>query len=447
MQENHNHAGSAKYQQSQIDPVTLPEPEHHQIPLDNGLTVHVFPMPWRHEVGITLLVRAGSRFETAEDSGIAHFLEHMIFKGIERIPDPTDLHTYLESLGADMNASTGQETNAYWVTLPPENMQEGFLTFCEMFTHPAFSDLQTERKIILSEMREDENDEGEVINSSILSAQMLWPDHPLGRPILGSRESVNAVTVESLRRFLEQCYTGSNLAIAFFGPVTPDHCVALCKQALGGFPAGSPAELQTVPPFTSGPHWQAVNDRNAQLLLTLSFRTAGYHALERHLLSAIQRVLDDGFASRLQAKLREKQGLAYELWAGYQPFSDTGSFELGASVAPDQLEVVFHALLEQLNQLHTHPPDEAEWTRVHNRWRFSLTSALDHPGNLLERFVSDPLFNVQESFSSAWDHIRHLTPEDIAQSAAQLFKPENMVVTLVGSGATDRIDQLKKMIP
>lgn len=424
-------------------PTAIPDPQYHLAHLDNGLIVGVFPMPWLHEIGATLMVRAGSRFEEESQSGIAHFLEHMLFKGTKTFPDPARFHAHLESMAADMNAATGQETNAYWITLPPEKLEEGFRVFAEMFLHPAFTDLETERRVILEEMREDENDRGELAVPSILGQLALWPKHPLSRSVLGTKVSVANITVLGLQTYLERHYRGSSMALVFCGPIEPDRAIQLAKDTLGQIPSGE--RLPVFPPsfLPPGPHWSAVDEQTSQFSLSLFFRTGGFHDPAYYQLAALRRLLDDGSSSRLQSIVREKRGLAYDVWSAFTTHSDAGYFEVGATLSPDHLHEAFDLLFDQLFALVKHPPTQEEWQRLLTRWHAYLNVSLDRPVELIERYVGDLLFDAAEPLSHTWKQVLTLEPTQLPTCAAQVFHPDNMAVVLVGPDARQVLLGLK----
>ncbi|MEO5362020.1 MAG: insulinase family protein [Magnetococcus sp. DMHC-8] len=424
-------------------PVPVPDPEYRLSTLANGLLVATFPMPWLHEVGVTLVVRAGSRFEADAQAGIAHFLEHMLFKGTTAIPDPTDLHTRLESMAADMNAATGQESNAYWITLPPRYLATGFALFCDMFTQPALTGLETERQVILEEMREDENERGENINSAILGGALLWPGHALARSVLGTPEAIMRINLAALRAYLHQHYQGVNMAVAFCGPVEHAACLTLAEQCLGGLPGGARQPTCPPAPMFPGPHWLAVDDQTSQFTLTLFFRTGGYQDGLFYPVAALRRLLDDGFSSRLHASLREQRGLVYDVWASLTAHSDTGVLEVGATVSLDNLAMVFAALLEQLQWLCAAPPQPDEWQRLLTRWHANLITTLDRPAELIERYVSDRLFGAMEPLSTAWQRIGEVDPRQLPAIAEQVLAPANRVVVLVGPQARKKLSLLQ----
>ncbi len=421
----------------------IPDPEYQLSTLPNGLMVATFPMPWLHEVGVTLVVRAGSRYESDAQAGIAHFLEHMLFKGTRSIPDPTALHTRLESMAADMNAATGQESNAYWITLPPRYLVTGFTLFCEMFTQPALAGLETERQVILEEMREDENERGENINPGTLGGDCLWPGHALARSVLGRPEAIMRIDQTALRAYLQDHYRGVNMAVALCGPVEHAHALALVEQCLGSLPNGRQPPTSPPPPMRPGPHWVAVDDQTSQFTLTLFFRTGGYQDAQFYPVAALRRLLDDGFSSRLHATLREQRGLVYDVWASFTAHSDSGMLEVGATVSLDNLTTVFAALLEQLQWLSAAPPQPDEWHRLLTRWHAHLITTLDRPAELIERYLSDRLFEAMEPLSTAWQRICELDPNQLPAIAEQVTEATNRVVVLVGPNARKKIALLQ----
>jgi predicted Zn-dependent peptidase len=425
--------------------LSIPDPDYQLSHLDNGLIVATLPMPWLHEINVTVLVRAGSRFESEQETGIAHFLEHMLFKGTVNTPNPTQFHALIESMAADMNAATGHESNAYWISMPPEQLELGITAFCDMFTHPVFADMETERSVILAEMRDEENEQGENTNTTVLTGRKLWPDHPLSRSILGLPETINSLSTDHLHDYMRRQYRGGNMAIAFCGPI--DHATSerLATENLGQLPSGRSSDPAPPSEEATGPHWVAVNDQDAQFCLTISFRTCGYNDPEYYQIAALRRLLDDGFSSRLQANIREKQGLVYDVWAAYPAFLECGTLELGASVSPDNLETVFSALLNELESVAKAVPSTSEWQRLQTRWRASLITQLDRPSLLIDRYVGDRLFGHQEPLSHAWDRARSIKPEQLLDTIKKLMQSKNMVVVLIGPKAKENIPRLQTL--
>ncbi|MBF0380373.1 MAG: insulinase family protein [Magnetococcales bacterium] len=423
----------------------IPDPDYQVSRLNNGLIVATLPMPWLHEVNVTVIVRSGSRFESEEESGIAHFLEHMLFKGTNTTPNPTQFHALIESMAADMNAATGHESNAFWISLPLEQLASGLKAFCEMFTNPIFSDLETERKVVLAEMRDEENEQGESTNTTVLSGRKFWPDHPLSRSILGLPNIIKNITKKNLYDYMERHYCGGNIAIAFCGPVKHEVCEQLAAQNLGQLPHGRTPNPLPPPPMDPGPHWVGVNDQDAQFCLTLGFRTVGYNSDDYYKIVAIRRLLDDGFSSRLQANIREKLGLVYDVWAAYPAFFECGTLELGASVSPENLQTVFIALIDELFAIANTPISGEEWQRLQTRWKASLITQLDRPSLLIDRYIGDRLFDHQEPLSLAWKKAKNINPKMLPEVVKDLMQPQNMVAVLIGPKACESLPSLEKI--
>jgi predicted Zn-dependent peptidase len=423
----------------------IPDPNHQLSQLENGLTVATLPMPWLHEINVTVIIRSGSRFESDNEAGIAHFLEHMLFKGTNNTPNPTKFHALIESMAADMNAATGHESNAFWISMPPEQLHAGLTAFCEMFTQPTFSDMETERNVILAEMREEENEQGENTNATVLSGRKLWPDHPLSRSILGLPDIIKNLSKDQLQDYMKRQYRGGNIAIAFCGPIDHEISKKLAEKELGQLPEGRSPTPIPPPPMAPGPHWVAVDDQDAQFCLTVSFRTHGYQNPEYYKVVAIRRLLDDGFSSRLQANIREKQGLVYDVWASYPAFLECGTLELGASVSPENLEKLFSALLDELDFAAKTAPTSTEWQRVQTRWRASLVTQLDRPSILIDRYVGDRLFSHHEPLSLAWNRAKNIKPEQLPDTVKELIKAENMVVILIGPKAKENLPRVQSL--
>ena len=273
----------------------------------------------------------------------------------------------------------------------------------------------------------------------------MWPGHPLARPVLGTPETIQRIDTQALRAYLARHYQGTHMAVAFCGPVQHETSVHLARKGLGNLLEGSQNAFFPPPPMLPGPHWLAVDDQTAQFTLTLFFRTCGYQDPLFYQVAALRRLLDDGFSSRLQATLREQRGLVYDVWASFTAHSDSGALEVGASVSPENLPEVFLALFEQLQSLYQVAPQADEWQRLLTRWHAHLTTSLDRPAELIERYVSDRLFDVMEPISAAWERVSQIDPSHLQAFAAQIICPTNLVITLVGPRAQKKLPLLQSV--
>src|SRR5689334_18201877 len=156
----------------------------HKDLLGNGLRVVTVELPHLHSASVVMYARVGSRYESPADNGLSHFLEHMLFRGTERLPDAFLLNHAIEALGGTLYAETGRDYSLYQISLHPETLVDGIRLFGEIFCTPSFSDLEVERRIILEEMLEDDDEDGRLINIDDIARATVWPDHPLGYRII-----------------------------------------------------------------------------------------------------------------------------------------------------------------------------------------------------------------------------------------------------------------------
>jgi predicted Zn-dependent peptidase len=221
--------------------------------LSNGLTTVVVDRPTSHQVLISLLVRAGSRFESPAESGISHFLEHILFRGNAAAPDSRALTLAFEEVGGMLNAVTGVEATEFYLVAHPERLDLALSRLSQFVRQPNFADLDKERQIILDEMLYDYNDRGDLIDLATLSAQLLWPDHGLSQSITGTPETVGRLGEADLRAYHGRCYLPGNCVLALVGNVRAEQGAALLRRHFGSWPAGTPALLRRAPAAEEGP--------------------------------------------------------------------------------------------------------------------------------------------------------------------------------------------------
>ena len=206
--------------------------------LPNGLTTVVIDRPHTHQVLITLMVRAGSRFEPQERIGLTHFLEHMLFRGNTAYPDAPKLNLAFEAVGGSANANTGVESTEFYFICHPEKVDAGLALLSHLVRSPTFPEAEKEREIILEEMLSDYNEHGELVDLPAIVARMLWPHHPLGQSITGSPETLAGLTVDHLRAQLRDYVYPANAILAVSGNVRPDTVFRAVRHHLGGLLGG-----------------------------------------------------------------------------------------------------------------------------------------------------------------------------------------------------------------
>ncbi len=327
----------------------------HRETLPNGLRVVIAPLPHLHTATVAVLVKVGSRNERERDNGLSHFLEHMLFRGTERHPSAHDLNLAIEDVGGTLTAATHVDFTLYAVTLPPESLLAGLGVFSEIFRAPVFSNIETEKGILREEILEDLDEDGQDIDVDNLSRHLLFAPHPLGFKITGDADNVGRFGLEDLRAHMSRYYGARNMVLCAAGALEVDEVMARARQHFGGLPPGKEARVS--PPDTSRTHarFAHVTSQGSQTELRLSFPCFGVHDPRMRAMRVLSRVLDDGMSARLHRRICDELGLAYDIFAGIDPYEDSGVIDLGAAVEHDKAPDTLRELLAVLEQLRHEP--------------------------------------------------------------------------------------------
>ncbi|MDF2695054.1 MAG: Peptidase, family [Labilithrix sp.] len=277
--------------------------------LDNGLPVVVAPQPQLHRAHVALYVRVGSRFETTEQNGLSHFLEHMLYRGTPRLPHAHDVNLAFESLGGYLYAATQVDFGVFSVTLPSETLAEATSLFAEVIMDPTFADIDVEKEIVCEEILEDLDDEGRMIDADNLSRQLIYPDHPLGFTITGDETRVRSFTQPMLSAHHARHYNAANSVLVFSGDVDPDRAIELANRWFARMPRGervvgvSPVHAQRRARF------ELVENVSSQTELRVCYRAVPDRSEMRPAMDMLMRILDDGMSTRLYHRVCDNKGL------------------------------------------------------------------------------------------------------------------------------------------
>src|SRR5499427_8471246 len=206
--------------------------------LPSGLRIVTVETPYLHTANLCLYVRAGSRYETNRTNGLSHFVEHMLFRGSSRFPDSYALNLAIEELGGTLYAETGRDYSLYQIPLHPRHAQRGLEILGDLFSSPAFRDIDLERQIILEEILEDLDDRGRNVNLDDLSRVVAWDSHPLGFTITGPLKNVRRFSVEDVRAHFGRFYGAENMVLCAAGPMTHRQVERWSRNAFAGLPRG-----------------------------------------------------------------------------------------------------------------------------------------------------------------------------------------------------------------
>lgn len=326
--------------------------------LGNGLRVLSCDMPHTRSVAISIFVKVGSRYEADAEAGLSHFIEHMVFKSTERRPDPVDISSAIEGTGGVMNAGTEQELTVYWCKVAQPYFGESLDLLFDMLRNSLYKpdDVEKERRVIQEELAMI-NDYPTARVDSLID-EMLWPEHPLGRDIGGTKESVDGVTREMLIEHVAEYYTPRNIVVSVAGNVPHSEVVARAAELARDWSNTECGEPSPVTHIQNEPQMKLEYRRTEQVHMSIALPGLPLNHSDRYALDLLSVILGEGMSSRLFVELREKRGLAYDVHSGVAHFKDTGAFVISAGVDPSSVYEAVPTILEQVADVRDCLPEE-----------------------------------------------------------------------------------------
>ena len=424
------------------------------VTLSNGLRFVHCRNPESSAFELSLHIDTGSRDETPENNGVSHFLEHMMFRGSKKYPDSVALAAAMESFGGEANAMTSVESTVYWLKGSTSRLEQAFALFSEFMLHPNYADLETERGIILQELANDYNEAGDNIDCETLSMGSMFPQHPLGLPIIGTEESIARLTVEDLKTKHSQYYQPATCILSLVSSLPFEHAKKLAEINFGHpwqhvhHPAPARAELKSDYFLSCKPKRTLVLQNNSDNQYVLKLMLPGAGGLNQRVVEDIivERLLDDGIASRLPATVREKHGLVYDISADAQSYADVGTFSIDATISQDSLHKLFDVLLTELVKVCREPPSPEELDRLKFRYLFDLEVLHESQSRLISREVTQLFLNTPLSLEEESQLVRSITPEQVCETARRIFTHPRQTMVLVGPRARKFRNSIEKFL-
>jgi predicted Zn-dependent peptidase len=408
------------------------DPVHKRV-LANGLRVVTVELPHLHTGMLAAYVRAGSRHEDPARNGVSHFLEHLFFRGSEGYPEGRDMNALVEDCGGALNGVTTRDHGYYFSPVHPEKLEVPMAVLGDMLARPLFKEIELEREVILEEILDEVDEKGRDIDVDNLAKQALFPQHPLGMKIAGSRETVGALSERDLREQHARAYGARNLVLACAGPLQHARVLELAERHFSKLPPGTLLPETPLNGAPRGPQLVAVEHVESQMEMQVSFRGPPEEHLDFPVLRVIKRILDDGLASRLQTNLVERKALAYSVGAGMDGFSEVSVFEAGCACAPRKAPAAIAEILRLLGELRAVNVPDDELQRAKRKTRIWLEFSLDAPSEMIGWFGAGELLHPPaESFESWIGRIDQVTAADVRRVASAIFRRENLVAVAVG---------------
>jgi len=406
---------------------------YHRTTLDNGLRILSAPMPGTRSVAVGVYVGTGSRYETPEEAGLSHLLEHLLFKGTPKRPSAPEISELIEGVGGVLNASTDRELTVYYAKVARMHFDRAADVLTDMVRNPliAAEELEKERKVVIEELASIEDSPSQIVD--VLLDATMWPDQPLGRDVAGSEASVSALTRESTLDYLRRQYVPNNICIAVAGAIEHDEVVEAIGGPLGDWARGTP-----------GSYFPAVNGQQSARIALQHKKTEqahfeiAVHGLssqdpDRFALDLISVVLGEGMSCRLFIELREKRALCYDVHSYASHYLDAGSFAVYAAVDPLRAVEAAGAALEELEKVRAHGVTDGELLKAKELSKGRLLLRMEDTRAVSGWLGGQEMIN---GFVRSPDEVVALidavTPDDVRRIAGQLFDRARMTMAIVG---------------
>ena len=398
--------------------------------LDAGLRVVTEQMPALRSAAVGFWVGTGSRDESEEVRGASHFLEHLLFKGTAQ-RSALEIANAVESVGGDMNAFTTQELTAFYVRVPDERLDLALEILSDIVWRPSIDarDVESERQVILEEIRMRDDTPDDVVHE--LFGSTLFPDHPLGREVLGTRASIEAMSRDAIAEYHRRHYRPANVVVAAAGNVRHEDVVERIADRLEA--AGDRPERMQSP--ESPPRRLAVLARpTEQAHVVLGMRGLSRGDDDRYALSVLNQALGGGMASRLFQEIRERRGLAYSVYSYRTSFVDTGAFAVYLGTAPGRVDEalgVVDAELERLVGEGGISADELEAAKGHLKGSIALS--LESSASRMHRVGSNELtLGEVPTLDEVVARVDAVGPDDLARVIQRVLGRADRTLAVVG---------------
>jgi predicted Zn-dependent peptidase len=400
----------------------------------NGVRLLSAPMPQVQSVACFIMLAAGSRYETRDTSGIAHFAEHMFFKGTEQRPTAQQIGLELDGIGAEFNAFTSKEYTGYYVKCAAEHRQHSFDVLVDMLRHSRFEpeEIEREKGVIVEEMNMYFDTPRDYIGG--VYHQLLWDDQPLGWDIIGRKETVRAATRETFLEYIQRWYRGPRMVVGIAGNF-PESARDELEKLLGDLESGDPGGPPALEPGPngSGPRVKVHSKDSDQAHICMGVPSYPLEHPDRYAVQLVGTVLGTGMSSRLFTEVRERRGLAYYVFATNHSYTDTGTLYSQAGVDINRIDEAIETIARELTKISAEPVPEEELEKAKNvsKGRFVLQTESPH-GMIMFGLRREVLEGRTPEPEEILAEIDKVTAEDFQRVAQDVLGKRGLNLALIG---------------
>ncbi|MBC8074886.1 MAG: insulinase family protein [Chloroflexales bacterium] len=413
------------------------------VTLPSGLRILAESLPHTHSVSLGYFTGVGARHERPELSGVAHFIEHMCFKGTERLPSARAISEAIEGVGGIMNAATAYESTVYWAKVADIHFDRALEVLTDLLVRPLFDarEVEKERKVIIEEIRGTQDSPSEWVHN--LLQESLWGQQPLGRDIAGSIETVGALSREAIIGHWRRHYGLSNTVVSVAGNIDPDRAIDAIAQALSPYQTvRSEPALPTAPPVP-GPRLELLAEENEQGNFCLGFPALSYNDPDRRAIQVLDTILGGGMSSRLFQELREERGLAYNIGSYQSEVADAGMWVVYGSVELDAMHDSIRASLAEIVRLRDEGVTADELHRVKEQVKGGILLSLEDTWSVASRNGSHMLrYGEVIPIERVVAEVEAVTQNDVLRVAQRVLHPDALHLAVVGPYARPELEAI-----
>ena len=398
--------------------------------LPNGIRILTERMPHVRSVAVGVWVETGSRHEPEARGGVSHLIEHLVFKGTAT-RTAQDIAITMDSVGGQMDAFTTKENTCFYVQVLDEHLPLAVDLLTDILLHPLFDaeELEREKSVVLQEIRMVEDTPDDVIHD--LFAAQIWGDHPLGRPILGTRDLVAGFGRDMIAEHFGEEYVPPQIIIAVAGNVTHERVLDLFGAGFNGYQRPAPPRVTSTPRLAPGVN--IVHKSLEQVHLVMGFPGLRHAAPERYAMFVLNDVIGGSMSSRLFQEVRERQGLVYSVHSGAQQFRDTGVLYLYAGTEAGNFGKVLKAFLHEVRALKKDGVTADELARAKDHLKGNLMLSLESSSSRMNRLARQELrFGTFHSVDEMLGQIDGVRPDEVEALIHRLLDEEQLCLVTLG---------------
>jgi len=401
--------------------------------LPNGMLVLTERMPHVRSVSLGVWIGTGSRDEQAEENGLSHFVEHMVFKGTTT-RSARDIARETDAIGGNLDAFTGKETVCFNIKVLDTNVPTAMNILADLVLNPTFNpdDIAREQSVVLEEIKMDEDNPDYLIHE--IHTANFWKNDPLARSILGTAKTVSSFDEVAVRRFHSERFVPSNMIFSAAGHLEHEEMIAEVTRYFGAL-AATFATRERFPEPAPTPHITLRNKKSLeQVQICLGVPAPRVDHPDRYALYLLSSILGGGMSSRLFQSVREEAGLAYSIYSELSPFRDTGALSIYAGTSIGKTQEMLHLILEEFRRIKAEPVSEDELERAKNQSKGNIVLGLESSSSRMSNLARQQMyygrFNTVDDIIADVDRV---TAADVQRLAVELLQPEKISLTLLGN--------------